>query len=78
MALEFNTPAERLDLDWRLIRDATAQGARICVNPDAHRPQALESVASGLETARKGWLTPDQVLNTLTADELTTLWNDCL
>jgi len=70
VAIEFNAPAERLDLDWRLIRAATGRGISICVNPDAHQPEALRNVFTGIETARKGWLTPQQVLNTKTAPEM--------
>lgn len=70
VAIEFNAPAERLDLDWRLIRAATGRGIPICVNPDAHQPEALRNVMTGIETARKGWLTAEQVLNTKNAAEM--------
>lgn len=70
VALEFNSVPERLDLDWRLIRSATDRGIPICINPDAHHPQAMRNVLEGIETARKGWLTPQQVLNTRSAGEL--------
>ncbi len=69
-AIEFNAPPERLDLDWRLMRDATRLGIPICINPDAHQLESLRNVFPGLDTARKGWLTPGQVLNARTADEL--------
>jgi DNA polymerase (family 10) len=63
--IEYNTSPDRLDLDWRLIRAATSRGAGICVNPDAHRLEALGAIPAALETARKGWLSPEQVFNTL-------------
>ena len=66
-AIEFNAPGERLDLDWRLIRRATSRGVRICINPDAHTLAAMDAVISGVATARKGWLTRDQLLNSLEA-----------
>ena len=65
VAIEFNTTPSRLDLDWRRIRAATGHGVRLAVNPDAHHLEGLHRVALGLETARKGWLTAAQVLNTL-------------
>ncbi|MCK4412475.1 MAG: hypothetical protein KAY32_02905 [Candidatus Eisenbacteria sp.] len=70
VAIEFNTTPDRLDLDWRLIRTATEQGVRLVVNPDAHRLAALEMVGEGLETATKGWLTPEQVINTRSAEAM--------
>ena len=70
VAIEFNTTPERLDLDWRRIRAATRRGLRLCINPDAHRLEGLHRVALGVETARKGWLTAEQVLNTRSAAEL--------
>jgi len=68
--LEFNTSPERLDLDWRLIRAATSLGARLCVNPDAHRLEAFDALAYGIETARKGWLVSEQVFNTLSRESM--------
>lgn len=67
VAIEFNTTPSRLDLDWRRIRAATERGVRLAVNPDAHHLDGLRRVAIGLETARKGWLTAEQVLNTRSA-----------
>jgi DNA polymerase (family X) len=67
-AIEFNAPDERLDLDWRLIRSATSRGVRICINPDAHSVGTLNCVATGIDVARKGWLTQKQVLNCLDLD----------
>ena len=68
--IEFNTAPARLDLDWRLMRSATDRGILIAVNPDAHRLKMMHSVFSGVDTARKGWVTAGQVLNTRSADEV--------
>ncbi len=70
VAIEFNAPPERLDLDWRLIRAATSRGIPICINPDAHSPEAMGNVFASIATARKGWLTPEQVLNTKSAGDM--------
>jgi len=70
VAIEFNARPERLDLDWRLLREATRRAIPICINPDAHSAGGLGVVADHIATARKGWLTPAQVLNTRTADDL--------
>lgn len=69
-AIEFSTAPERLDLDWRLIRAATQRGVRLSINPDAHRLEAFWHVPEGVRTARKGWLTAGQVINTLPIGEL--------
>ncbi len=68
VAIELNANPYRLDMDWRWIREATAQGVLIAVNPDAHSIDGLEDVQWGLAAARKGWLTPAQCLTTKSAD----------
>jgi len=68
--IEFNTSPQRMDLDWRLIRAATAAGVRLAIDPDAHQLEMLDGVAAGVATARKGWLTKEQVLNTAPRREI--------
>jgi DNA polymerase (family 10) len=70
VAIEVNADPHRFDLDWRLIRFATERGVRIPINPDAHSPAGLLNMRYGVGVGRKGWLTREQVLNTLPADEL--------
>jgi DNA polymerase (family 10) len=36
----------------------------ICVNTDAHGTDTLGNIVYGLATARRAWLTADQVANT--------------
>lgn len=69
VAIELNANPYRLDMDWRWIREATAQGVLIAVNPDAHSIDGLEDVQWGLAAARKGWLTAEQCLTTKSADD---------
>jgi DNA polymerase (family 10) len=67
-ALEVNGDPHRLDLDWRWHREATARGILLSIDPDAHRVAEIEPLlASGIEFAWKGWVTPDQTLNALPA-----------
>lgn len=68
VAIEVNASPYRLDLDWRWIRHATAQGVRIAINPDAHSTEELDNVRWGVAVARKGWLTPEACLNALPLD----------
>jgi DNA polymerase (family X) len=62
--IELNANPHRLDLDWRHLRAAYAQGLLTSINPDAHSPEGLGDVTYGVGIARKGGLTPEHVLNT--------------
>jgi DNA polymerase (family 10) len=64
VAIELNANPQRLDMDWRHWRRAAEQGVLCVVNPDAHEAGGLEYYRAGLNSARKGWLTKEQVLNT--------------
>ena len=69
-AIELNADPLRLDLDWRLHRRAVDRGVLIPINPDAHTPGGLLNLRYGIGIARKGWLTPAEVLNTHPVDDL--------
>ena len=62
--MEINASPYRLDLDWRWLRRAKELGILISINPDAHSLEGLDDVNYGVTTARKGWLAPEDVLNT--------------
>jgi DNA polymerase (family 10) len=66
--LEINASPQRLDLSGPLIRTAKAKGARFTISTDAHHPKHLQSIRYGVLTARRGWLGPGDVMNTLPAD----------
>jgi DNA polymerase (family 10) len=52
-------------MDGRLARRAAAAGVTIVINSDCHRAEALgRQMSFGLGTARRGWVGPQQVLNT--------------
>ena len=65
--LEINASPERLDLNGTLVRTAKAKGARFTISTDAHHPSHLKSMRYGVLTARRGWLGPADILNTLPA-----------
>ena len=69
-AVELNASPYRLDLDWRLLRYARDQGVPVLINPDAHSTQGLRDMHFGVEVARKGWIGPEDVLNTLSGAEM--------
>ncbi len=62
--LEINGSRHRLDLDWRWVRVAKAQGVHFCVNPDAHAVEEFENVTFGVNVAQKAGLNKREVLNT--------------
>lgn len=62
--LEVNANPHRLDLDWRACRQARDLGVRLFINPDAHRVDGLEDTRFGVDTARRGWLQADDIVNT--------------
>ena len=66
--LEINASPERLDLSGALIRSAKAKGARFTISTDAHHPKHLGSMRYGVVTARRGWLGPADIMNTMPAD----------
>ena len=70
VAIELNADPHRLDLDWRLCREAKLKGVRIEIGPDAHSTQGLDNVAVGVGIARKGWLEKGDVLNAGSAEEV--------
>ena len=70
--IELNANPWRLDLDWRWWRRAAEKGVLCSINPDAHDVDQLAFAAHGVRIARKGWLTPAQVLNTRPLPEVLT------
>jgi DNA polymerase (family 10) len=70
VCIEINANPLRLDLDWRWLRRAKEHGVKIPICPDAHNPGGLTDMRYGVSIARKGWLTPADVPNTLGVDDL--------
>jgi len=67
-AIEVNGDPRRLDLEPAWIRAARERGIKFIVSTDAHSTGALKYLPYGIFTARRGWLTRDEVLNTLDAE----------
>jgi DNA polymerase (family 10) len=65
VVIELNANPYRLDMDWRLWRKAAERGLKCSINPDAHDTAGLAYVRAGVNAARKGWLTRENVVNTL-------------
>ncbi|HCR30184.1 MAG TPA: DNA polymerase/3'-5' exonuclease PolX [Opitutae bacterium] len=63
--IELNANPYRLDMDWRLWKSAADKGLLTSINPDAHAPEHFAFLEAGINVARKGWLTVENVINTL-------------
>ena len=63
VALEINADPHRLDLDWRLVKQARERGVAISIGADAHSVGGLGYMEYGISMARKGWLGPGDILN---------------
>jgi len=68
--LELNANPYRFDLDWRLWQHAKAKGVKCVINTDAHRNEHAGFLRLGTGIARKGWLTSNDVINTLPLPKL--------
>ena len=66
---EINASPERLDLNGTLARTAKSRGAKFTISTDAHHPKHLHNMWYGVVTARRGWLGPGDVLNTLPVEK---------
>jgi DNA polymerase (family X) len=62
--IELNANPMRLDMDWRYWRTAAERGLLCSINPDAHAADQLLFIRAGINSARKGWLEKQQVINT--------------
>lgn len=69
-ALEINAYPLRLDLEDRHVRRAKELGVKIAINTDTHAKLQFETLPWGISVAQRGWLEREDVLNTLSADEL--------
>jgi DNA polymerase (family X) len=69
-ALEINASPQRLDLPSDHIRAARDAGVKFAIDSDAHSVSDLGNMPYGVGTAQRGWLTPDDVINTWPLDKL--------
>jgi DNA polymerase (family X) len=68
VALEINCQVDRLDLPDVHAKLARDRGARLVVSSDGHSRLAFGRLRWGVLVARRGWLQPSDVLNTLPFD----------
>jgi len=70
VALEINAHPTRLDLDDIYARRAIEIGINLSINTDAHSASDMDLLHFGVATARRGWVTPEGVINAWTAERL--------
>jgi DNA polymerase (family 10) len=68
--IELNASPYRLDLDWRQWQYARSRGVKCVINCDAHRLEHFGFLRLGAGLARKGWLTPADIINTRSLPDL--------
>jgi DNA polymerase (family 10) len=68
--LELNAHPDRLDLTDRDCKMAKEIGVKVAVSTDAHSITDLDYMRFGIFQARRGWLEPDDVINTRTLKQL--------
>ena len=64
VALEINAHPARLDLDDIYARRAVEMGIHLSINTDAHSASDLDLLFFGIACARRGWVSPLNVINT--------------
>lgn len=67
VAVELNANPNRLDLNDVHVHRAKELGVPVVISTDAHSPRGLHDMRFGVDQARRGWLRPEDVLNTKSA-----------
>ncbi len=68
--IELNASPQRFDMDRRFWPYAKSKGVKCVINCDAHRFEQAGFLRLGAGIARKGWLTKEDVVNTLPLPKL--------
>lgn len=68
--LEINSSPDRLDLNDQNAARARELGIKMAVNTDAHDLKRMEEMVYGVSVARRAWLEPDDVVNTMPVEKL--------
>ncbi|MFT4893139.1 MAG: DNA polymerase (family 10) [Candidatus Nanohaloarchaea archaeon] len=69
VALEINSQPSRLDLPWQDIKEHR-ENVRYVVSTDAHSTSELDYMHLGVSQARRGWCEKENILNTLSLEEM--------
>ena len=69
VAMECNSYPDRLDLKDLHLRMCKDRGVKVVISTDSHSTGNLAYIRYGVTTARRGWLTKADVLNTLSPEQ---------
>src|SRR6266480_4792817 len=69
VAMECNSYPDRLDLKDVYLRMCKERGVKVVISTDSHTAANLSFIRYGVTTARRGWLTRKDVINTLPVNE---------
>ncbi len=70
VVMEIDGSYPRLDLDASIVKQALARGIKLAVDSDAHHPRELNEMVHGVMTARRGWATASDIINTWRWEEI--------
>jgi DNA polymerase (family 10) len=68
--LEINAYPNRLDLNDMNVKRAIKAGCKLVISTDSHNADHLRYIQLGIATARRGWAGKDDIINTLSLNEL--------
>jgi len=68
--MEINSYPERMDLRDSHVRAAVKAGLKLVISTDAHNADQLHFIKLGIGTARRGWVTKNDVINTRSLKEM--------
>jgi len=67
--IEINCDPMRLDLPDTLVREAVKLGVKLTFGTDAHHKDGMNNMLWGVSVARRGWCTPNDIINTRSLSE---------
>ncbi len=67
--LEINADPSRLDLPDTLVHEGVKLGVKFTLGTDSHHGDGMNNMTFGVSVARRGWATPDDIINTRTLSE---------
>lgn len=70
VALELDCFPDRMDLKDVYVRKAVEAGVKIAIDTDSHSPDHLKFLEFGIGTARRAWVTKNDVINTWSVEKL--------
>jgi DNA polymerase (family 10) len=69
-ALEINSHFMRLDINELIIREAIKNRVKLVINTDSHNSSELSNIQYGVNIARRGWASKNDIINTWNFEEI--------